>query len=63
MDNLYALESLVRERLAAARAAAAGRALVPPRRRRPLRVRLGVRLIVLGERLVAPPPVARETRA
>jgi hypothetical protein len=51
--NHYALQELARDRIARARAEAACRALarsaVP---RRPLRVRLGVALVALGQRLL-----------
>ena len=63
MDNAYALESYVRDRLAAARAAAAHRALRPASRRRRLRGELGALLIALGQRLAAAPPSAHVTRA
>jgi hypothetical protein len=49
--NHYALEILVRERIARARAEAAGTRRVPPAsppRRRPVRVRVGLALIALG---------------
>ena len=52
-DNFCALEILVSERLTEARQAArrASLAALGRPRRRPLRVRLGERLIALGERL------------
>jgi hypothetical protein len=53
----YELAFLVHERLAAARAAATRRALVPRRRR--LRVELGAALIALGEWLLQPAPRRR----
>jgi len=63
MDNAYALEIYVRDRLAAARAAAALRALRPGARRRRLRGELGALLIALGRRLAAAQPPAHVTRA
>lgn len=51
------LQLLVTERLETARAEARRRALVPRPVREPLRVRLGVALIALGQRLLhAPAP-------
>ncbi len=58
--NLYALEVMARDRIETARAAAARRALLPRRPAGPaLRVRLGVVLIALGQRLLAgaAPPI------
>jgi hypothetical protein len=63
MDNAYALEVYVRDRLANARAAAARRALRPASRRRRLRRELGALLISLGQRLAAAAPPAHVTRA
>ena len=59
-NNVYALETLVEERLAEARAHARDLSLVTParRRRRPFRVRLGLRLIVAGRRLCGTPTLA-----
>jgi len=54
--NDYALEILVRDRLADARAAAFVRALRRSRRRRPLRIALGVALIALGQWLLGTQP-------
>ena len=58
--NPYALEELARDQIARARADAARRALVRRSMNRPpLRARLGVALVALGERLLAGagPPV------
>jgi hypothetical protein len=60
--NDYALEVYVRDRLAAARAAAVRRALLPARRGR-LRVEVGAALIALGRWLATPEPAADRTRA
>ena len=61
--NDYALAALVHDRLADARAAAARRALVPPRRRRDLRVELGMALVNLGNWLLQPAPAPRRGSA
>ena len=60
--NEHALERLVRDRLADARAHAARRALRPVRPRR-VRVELGRLLIALGHWLVEPAPAPTRTRA